>query len=72
MTKKKIEYWVIPPKKSGWREVRVRTRKTKIDWAEEVAYILDTFYSENKRVTLVCDNLNTHTPGSFYEVFNAP
>lgn len=58
--------------KKGWREVRIRGRKTKVDWAEEVAYVLDNFYPEHSQVTLVCDNLNTHTPGAFYEAFAAP
>ena len=33
--------------------------------------MLDTRYSTCKVVTLVCDNLNTHTMGAFYEAFTA-
>lgn len=57
--------------KSGWREARVRQRKTKVDWAQEVAYVLDTYYEHHDHVILVCDNLSTHKPGAFYEAFNA-
>ena len=34
--------------------------------------LLDTRYTDAKRVTLVQDNLNTHTKGAFYEVFEPP
>ena len=54
---------------AGWREVAVRDRKTKIDWATEVARLLEGRYAECETVILVCDNLNTHTKGAFYEKF---
>ena len=53
----------------GWRRVAVRERRTAIDWAQEVKYLLDEVYPEAQRVTLVCDNLNTHTLKSFYKAF---
>lgn len=54
---------------SGWREVAIRPTKTKVDWALEVASLLEGRYARSKKVRLVCDNLNTHTIGAFYEVF---
>jgi len=54
---------------AGWRGVAVRDRKTKIDWATEVARLLEGRYAECEKVILVCDNLNTHTKGAFYEMF---
>jgi hypothetical protein len=54
---------------SGWREVSVRDRRTKVDWACEVERLLRTRYAAAEGVTLVCDNLNTHTRGAFYEAF---
>lgn len=54
---------------SGWRQVTVRERRTKIDWAREVEQLLQTRYAAAKKVILVCDNLNTHTKGAFYEAF---
>jgi DDE superfamily endonuclease len=54
---------------SGFRQATARTRRTKADWAIEVAHILDTRYADCEYVTLVCDNLNTHTTGAFYEAF---
>ena len=44
----------------GWCRVSVRQRRTAVDSAEEVKYLLDEVYPEAVRVTLVCDNLNTH------------
>jgi DDE superfamily endonuclease len=55
----------------GWRHVRVRTQRTKVDWALEIEVLLRTRYAEAHKVILVCDNLNTHTMGAFYEVFAA-
>ena len=54
---------------SGWRQVSVRERRTKIDWAREVEELLTTRYASVEKVILVCDNLNTHTKGAFYETF---
>lgn len=53
----------------GWRRVAVTERRTKCDWAEQVRFLLDEIYPEAERVTLVCDNLNTHTPGALYAAF---
>ena len=55
---------------AGWRDVQVRTSKTKADWAREMAGLLEGRYADCPRVVLVCDNLNTHTKGAFYEVFD--
>lgn len=54
---------------AGWRKVSVRESRTKVDWAIEVAHILEERYADCEKVQLVCDNLNTHTKGAFYEAF---
>lgn len=54
---------------AGWRKVSVRERRTKADWAIEVAQLIDERYQQDERIQVVCDNLNTHTIGAFYEVF---
>ena len=56
---------------AGWREASVRATKTKVDWAVEMARLLDGRYAACERVILVCDNLNTHTKGAFYEAVRA-
>jgi hypothetical protein len=54
---------------SGWRQVAVQKHRTKIDWAREIEELMRTRYASAEKVLLVCDNLNTHTKGAFYEAF---
>jgi len=54
---------------AGWRQATARDQRTKTDWAQEVAALLDGRYADCDQITLVCDNLNTHTKGAFYEVY---
>ena len=56
---------------SGWRKVSAQPRRTKVDWALEMEELLGTRYADVEKVILVCDNLNTHTRGAFYEAFDA-
>ena len=53
---------------AGKRMVAITERKTKQDWAYFLQEIVGRYKSADK-ITLVMDNLNTHTPGSFYETF---
>ena len=55
----------------GWRLATARKRRTKVDWALEMRELLTTRYAEAEKIILVCDNLNTHTMGAFYEAFPA-
>ncbi len=52
----------------GHRLVKVTERKTKKDWAYFIEEIAEA-YKGAEKITLVMDNLNTHKPGSLYEVF---
>jgi hypothetical protein len=54
---------------AGWRKISARPRRTKVDWAFEMEELLRTKYAAAEKVILVCDNLNTHTRGAFYEAF---
>lgn len=54
----------------GKRQVKVTDRRTKEDWAECMKFIVDELYPEAQRVTVVMDNLNTHTPASLYVRFD--
>jgi len=56
---------------AGKREVNVRPHRTKIDWAIEMEQLIRTHYANAEKIILVCDNLNTHTRGAFYEAFPA-
>jgi hypothetical protein len=54
---------------AGWRDAEALPRRTKIDWAQKVRWLLDEQYPEAEKVTLVMDNLNTHNTSSLYEAF---
>ena len=54
----------------GKRHVKVTDRRTKLDWAECMQFIVDELYPEALKVTVVMDNLNTHTPASLYVRFD--
>ena len=51
------------------RWTSVTERRTKADWASEIKELIDVRYPTADKIVLVMDNLNTHTPGSLYEVF---
>lgn len=53
---------------AGRRMVSVTKRRTKTDWAQFLAAIARQ-YKDAEKITLVMDNLNTHTPSSLYETF---
>lgn len=54
---------------AAFRQATARPQRTKADWAVEVAGLLDTRYADCETMTLISDNLNTHTKGAFYEAF---
>lgn len=46
-------------------------RNPAIDWAHQVRALFDDpRYADVERITLVCDNLNTHDIGSLYAAFD--
>jgi hypothetical protein len=55
---------------AGKRTVQITDRRTKIDWALFIQFLLLTVYPKAAVVVLVMDNLNTHGIGSLYEAFN--
>ncbi len=64
--------WMFTEPLGSWRDVRVSDRRTAVDWAHQVkALVDDPRYANADRITLVCDQLNTHTLGSLYKAFTA-
>ena len=53
----------------GKRVVEVTDQRTAIDWAHQIRNLVDVHYPQAKRITLVMDNLNTHTGASLYKAF---
>ena len=54
----------------GKRYVKVTDRRTKMDWAECMKFIVDELYPQALKLTIVMDNLNTHSPASLYVRFD--
>ena len=55
--------------KGGWRHVEVTERRTAVDFAHQMKWLVDKAYPDAEVVRLVMDNLNTHKFGSLYEAF---
>lgn len=53
---------------AGKRMTKVTERKTKIDWAHFLRDIAEQ-YVDAKKITLVMDNLNTHSAGALYQAY---
>ena len=56
--------------KTGQRLAHVRRYRTKKEFAVFMQNLAKN-YPNAQKIILVLDNLNTHTPNSFYEVFDA-
>lgn len=54
---------------ASWRHAQAEERRTKIDWALKIKWLLTERYPKAEKVVLVCDNLNTHAMSSLYEAF---
>ncbi len=52
----------------GFRYTEVRDRRTAADYAQFMQNLINLHYPRAHRIRLVQDNLNTHTPGSFYKI----
>ncbi len=53
----------------GKRYVKVTKHRTRQDWALAMKELADVYYPEAEVIVIVMDNLNTHSPASFYETF---
>lgn len=54
---------------AGWREAHALSRRTAVDWAEQIKWLVDEAYPQAEKIVLVMDNLNTHTISSLYRAF---
>lgn len=54
---------------AGWRHVQVTDQRTKLDFAQQMKWLIDEKYPEVEVVRVILDNLNTHKPASLYEAF---
>lgn len=54
---------------AGWRHAEVTDQRTKLDFAQQMKWLVDERYPEAEVVRVILDNLNTHKPASLYEAF---
>src|SRR4029450_1789122 len=53
----------------GWRHPEVTERRTAVDFAEVVRWLVEEVHPDAEKIVLVVDNLNTHKVASLYEAF---
>jgi len=53
----------------AWRAVQVTARRTAIDFAELLRWLVEDVHDDADKIVLVVDNLNTHGPWCLYEAF---
>lgn len=53
----------------NWRHIEVMPQRTAIDVAHCLRDLVDRHFPDAERITLVLDNLNTHTPAALYQAF---
>jgi hypothetical protein len=53
----------------GWRHVKVTHRRTIPDFAHCMRDLVDIHFPKAAVISVVLDNLNTHTPGALYATF---
>lgn len=54
---------------AAWRRVEITDQRTSLDWAHQIKCLVDEDYPEAEKITLVSDNLNTHSGTSLYKAF---
>lgn len=54
---------------AGWREAHALPRRTALDWAQQIKWLVEEQYSKAEKIVLVMDNLNTHAISSLYKAF---
>ncbi len=53
----------------GKRHIEVTNQRTALDFAEIMKILVDELYPNAPQITVVLDNLNTHTKASLYKAF---
>lgn len=51
----------------GWRHAVVTAHRTRVDFAQQMTWLVDEQYPEADVIRVVLDNLNTHCPAALYE-----
>lgn len=65
------EIFMVAEPLGGQREVVVTDSHNSVEWAKVVGQIVENWYADAERITLVQDNLSAHRKAALYEVFEA-
>jgi hypothetical protein len=64
-----VDLYMLAEPLGGRREVLVKDKHTRLEWAEVVAHIAENMYPSAERITLINDNLSAHKKSALYELF---
>jgi len=53
----------------GKRYIEITDQRRREEWARVMQKVSDELYPQAEKIVVVMDNLNTHTPAAFYQVF---
>ena len=53
----------------GWRHVALTQRRTMMDFAQQMKWLVTEQYPEAERIRVILDNLSTHKLAALYEAF---
>lgn len=54
---------------AGWRHVAVTGQRTKVDFAQQMKWLVDEAYPDAELIRIILDNLNTHGAAALYAAF---
>jgi DDE superfamily endonuclease len=58
--------------KQGLRTILVTQRRTKLEFAKSMRYLVDVIHPKATCIDVILDNLNTHTTDTVIEIFGMP
>jgi hypothetical protein len=61
--------FMICEPQAGWRTIAITQRRTKVEFAHQMKWLVDERYPEAEVIRVVLDNLNTQKVASLYEAF---
>ena len=53
----------------GKRYIEITDQRLREEWAQVMQKVSDELYPQAEKIGVVMDNLNTHTPAAFYQLF---
>jgi hypothetical protein len=53
----------------GRRQIEITDQRRREEWAQVMRKVSDELYPQAEKIVVVMDNLNTHTPAAFYQIF---